>query len=433
MVTFSRNFLQHKKHSARQCSTHLLKNVILLLAVFASAVVWHRKDYRLLTTAPPQHSPEDRIDASMKTTSSTTTMMNNASAPPGGRKDRNDGAKVSLSLASPQTAIDDHSFVFTSKSCATKTESTTTRETDQTFSSTASRPGVITKTIRIAEQNSFVLHLYENNDIVSNSILNSGTWEMDKVNMFHKLFIDYSNKYKIPLSDLTFVDIGANIGWFTFCLAAIGVNVIAFEPMEDNIELIRESMCLQENLKSGISDRITLHAHGLGIRNETCIIYSHDINVGDGHVKCIGANEKNHDLEIPLDYTIKGRIPVFRLDDVLKNNVDGKHIVVLKMDTEGYEGNVLQGGEQLFLQEGGIDVIVTEFVPEWIRKKGNITTPEMFMQKFYEAGYLSTNKDGIGYMSPKEMLDMSNYALGRDVTLHSLTFRNSHNNSSGKA
>jgi FkbM family methyltransferase len=267
--------------------------------------------------------------------------------------------------------------------------------------------------------NEFALNVYRENDIVSGSILSSGSWENDKVVMFHRIFQDYSEKNNIPLSKLTFIDIGANIGWFTFSLAALGVNVIAFEPMEENIKLIRDSMCLPENLKSGVSSRITLHEHALGVRDEMCYIFSHNINIGDGHVKCIGANET--DLTIPFDYSIKGHIPVRRLDDII--DAKGKHIVALKMDTEGYEANVLQGGKKLLLH-GGIDVIVTEFAPDWIREKGTFT-PEMFMQELYDAGYRPVNEWSTGYMDSQEILDMSQQSIQRDLVLHSLSFRNS--------
>mmetsp|Transcript_12889 Transcript_12889/g.24205 ORF Transcript_12889/g.24205 Transcript_12889/m.24205 type:complete len:417 (-) Transcript_12889:1367-2617(-) len=410
MTIFSRHFLLKKQKSvtSRPCPPQLLRTTIILIGVFLLAVFSHQNYSG--TTSSIDTAGGSRYALTLK---SDTSSINTV---------KNDDSKLSLSSPPTDTAIlvDDSSLVFTSKSCAAYM----TREPRSAADTTATTgiAGVVARKITTADPAaSFVLHVYEKNDIVSNSILNHGTWEHDKVIMFYNLFIDYSEKHNIPLSDLTFIDIGANIGWFTFSLAALGVKVIAFEPMEDNVKLIRDSMCLEENLKAGITDRITLYSHGLGVRNETCFIFSHNINTGDGHVKCV---EKEDDLNIPPDHSIKGRIPVRRLDDVI-HHVDGKHqhIIVVKMDTEGFEANVLQGGEQLFLQRG-ISVIVTEFVPEWIRNKGNVA-PETFMQKFHDAGYLSTSNFDVGYMGRNEMLDMSKFALGRDVTLHSSSFRNS--------
>jgi len=163
-------------------------------------------------------------------------------------------------------------------------------------------------------------------------------------------------------------------------MAALGIKVLAFEPMEENINLLRQSICLPQNIQSGVSKRITLFGHGLGTKEETCIIYSHNINVGDGHVKCV---EKESDLQMPHDYSIRGRIPVRRLDDVI-STAEGMNVVIVKMDTEGYEGNVLEGGTKFFL-ESDIPMITTEFVPKWIKEKGG--DPNEFMGKFSSAGY----------------------------------------------
>ena len=317
-----------------------------------------------------------------------------------------DSRVVELTTAVVQQEQKHSPHIFTSSSCVSFIQGSPIRA-----------EGGKKKVIRQNNGKSFALKVYEKNDIVSKDIMGLGGWELDKVDAFNQYFIDYSEKHGVPLSDLTFVDIGANIGWFTLSMAALGVNVIAFEPMKENIDFIKESMCLPENLDSGLSNRITLFAHGLGVRDEKCIIYSHNINVGDGHVKCV---QDESELNMPHDYSIRGYIPVHRLDDVV--NTHGKNIVVVKMDTEGYEGNVLEGGNKFFL-EGRIDVIATEFVPGWIKSKGG--DPVKFMKKFSEAGYLAKRRNGKTYMSnTDEMTVMSNFGHG-DITMHSSAFRSS--------
>jgi FkbM family methyltransferase len=230
--------------------------------------------------------------------------------------------------------------------------------------------------------NKFSIWIYKNNDIVSKEIRRS-TWEADKILQFNKYFIDYSKKHNITLSDLTFIDIGANIGWFSLNMAALGVNVLAFEPMQHNIDLIQKSLAIPENIKSGVSGRIKLFPHGLGVKDSICIIYSHDINVGDGHVKCVDNEAKLH---LPHNYSIRGKIPVHRLDDVL--DASKLNIVAVKMDTEGYEANVVEGGTNVLLH-GGAQAIVTEFKEEWIRGKGG--DPEKMMKSLLDAGYKVMN------------------------------------------
>ena len=257
----------------------------------------------------------------------------------------------------------------------------------------------ITKEIR---GNNFTMNVYEDNDIVSNFTASPSGWEPQIIQEITNTLQTYSDKHNIPLSDLTFVDIGANIGWFTMNLAAFGANVIAFEPMQDNIDLIQKSLEDYKNVENGVSGRVKFYPHGLGTKDEVCVIYSHNINVGDGHVKCVDGDDGEKNLKIPHDYSIRGRIPVHRLDDVVDAKKEGLNIVVIKMDTEGYESNVLEGGSNLFLRSGA-RVILTEFAKEWmIEKDGD---PVKFMKDVSDAGYRlkRTNEGNVDVVNPQKV------------------------------
>ncbi len=262
--------------------------------------------------------------------------------------------------------------------------------------------------------------VYKENDRVSAHLRDSGTYETSNIIDLKRYFTLYSQKHNIPLSELTFLDIGANIGWFTFQLAKFGVNVVAFEPMQSNVDLINESLSLQENIESGVSSRIQLHPHGLGVKDQVCIIYSHNINEGDGHVKCV---EKESDLDMPSDYSVRGRIPVHRLDDVL--DTTGMHIIAAKIDTEGYEANVFEGGSTVLL-ENIKSAILTEFCPEWIHKKGG--DAREIMKKIVDAGFVVKKEkaeEADEYMSVEEMMDLpkDKYTARLNLLLHSRSFR----------
>jgi len=258
------------------------------------------------------------------------------------------------------------------------------------------------------EGTAFTMELYAENDIVSTAIKSFG-WNTETVSILTEYFMGYSKKHKIPLSDLTFIDIGANIGWLTMNMAALGVKVLAFEPMKENINLIKKTLNYTKNVESGISDRITLYEHGLGVKDQTCYIYSDNDNFGDGHVKCV---EKEINLNMQENYSLRGKVPLKRLDDVIK--AEGLHVPVVFMDTEGYEGNVLEGATK-FLLGGSVDMIITEFVPDWVTEKGG--NPVEFMKKMTDAGYRMRKKPE-GYMKKRDMMNMTNYD-GGDVTFHS--------------
>jgi FkbM family methyltransferase len=261
---------------------------------------------------------------------------------------------------------------------------------------------------------SFSIQVYRNHDFVSNHIRNGIGFENEKVEALQRHFTEYSEKHNIPLSELTFLDIGANIGWFSFQMAALGVQVIAFEPMEQNLDLIKASLCLSENMNSGLSKQITLFGYGLGVEDGECMTFSHRINKGDGHVECDASR-----LELPEDYEVRGSIPVRRLDDIMSKfqSERGKlNVVAAKIDIEGSEAKMMEGGEK-FLLGGEIPVIVTEFDPRMIRERGS--DPVDFMKKIFSAGYRVEGNRSDEFLSLEDMMDIKRFGQGLDLTLRS--------------
>ena len=120
-------------------------------------------------------------------------------------------------------------------------------------------------------------------DIVSESISSTGSWERGDTEKLmpvlphddeelHGEKIDGSWRKKG-----VFLDVGANVGWFSMVALNLGHEVIAFEPFESNVEL----MCalLGENF----------HLHQLGLdfkprRRE--LFQQRHVNIGDTHSVC---------------------------------------------------------------------------------------------------------------------------------------------------
>jgi FkbM family methyltransferase len=257
------------------------------------------------------------------------------------------------------------------------------------------------------DDHSFDIEIYPSNDIVSQEIRNKQSgWDGPKVAFFKNKVIAYSKEKKIPLDQVTFVDIGGNIGWFSLNMAALGVKVIAFEPMQKNIEMIRRSLCSEKNLiETGLSKRIWLFENGLGAKEETCFVFSDNRNEGDGHVQCV---EKESDVVMQADYSIRGKMLTKCLDDVV--SIEGENVAFVKMDVEGYEANIVEGGANFFFKSK-IPFIYTEFVPDWIRGKHG--DPEKMMNDFYDAGY-KIHQNG-HYLTREKALDMKQYRVNADV------------------
>lgn len=222
----------------------------------------------------------------------------------------------------------------------------------------------------------FSLVVYRKRDIVSQSLTNERQWEGPMTDFTVNSILKTAEKRKMPLSELLFLDIGANIGWFSFRMASLGVTVHAFEPMHANQQLIKASF--GQNTQELVS-RINLHETALSsTTGGFCVIYSDGMNVGDGILKC-GLDDPKSFVP-PIGYAVRGSVPVQKLDDF---NLDTTRIAV-KMDVEGHEGMILAGARKTLL-EARIPLIVTEFSAPWIRATG--IDPSKVLENLYNAGY----------------------------------------------
>jgi FkbM family methyltransferase len=169
---------------------------------------------------------------------------------------------------------------------------------------------------------------------------------------------------------MVFVDIGANIGYFTL-LAAVLVGpegrVIAFEPNPDNCDL------LQQSIAANGFDNISLHPYAVAeseqefqldvggtSSNGRVIDFSSQAVPGDGPPRLIRA--------VALDHFL----------------VDEPRIDVIKMDIEGAEPRALQGMEQIIARHR--PVLITEFSPHLIEVTSHMA-PAAFLQLLHHCGY----------------------------------------------
>jgi len=252
---------------------------------------------------------------------------------------------------------------------------------------------------------SFPMTLYDGSDVVS-GFVEGGGWEEGKIRSFAHIIQKYTKDHNMAVSDLTFVDIGANVGWFTLLMASTGVNVIAFEPMKQNHYVLGKTLCNPAN--KDLAERVTLFRTGLSNETATCLMYSENINVGDGVTKCVPDPAS---FKPPPGYIVRGMIEVDRLDNILDTN--RHHIVAVKMDTEGSEAHVVAGGPKFFFQSQ-IDMLVTEFMPHgmMLDRGGD---PVAFVRSFLDAGYgLVSPTPGV-YYSREAALNMNNFPNGADL------------------
>lgn len=149
-----------------------------------------------------------------------------------------------------------------------------------------------------------------------------------------------------------FLDIGANIGYFSL-LAAItgGARVVAFEPQRPVAELLSRSVS-----HNRVGDRVRVEQLALSNAAATMRMTSCPGNTG-------------HSQLAPADEAAAQPYPVsvVVLDEWLRANPVGT-VSVCKIDTEGTEVRVLEGMAQLLARDG--PAIVIEVIGEFLAEFG---------------------------------------------------------------
>jgi FkbM family methyltransferase len=154
-------------------------------------------------------------------------------------------------------------------------------------------------------------------------------------------------------SPRNFIDVGANIGYFTCLMAQLaqpGGSVLAIEPEPQNFAL------LEENIKLNRLSNVSAVRCATGASEGTAKL---------GLYKT--ANRGRHSL---LDSQSKNQIevPVKTLDELVRSaGPIGKWWSLLKIDVEGYEAFVLDGAKETLPR---VETLVMEYSPALLRSAG---------------------------------------------------------------
>lgn len=196
-----------------------------------------------------------------------------------------------------------------------------------------------------------------------------------------------------------FIDIGANIGWFTIhvgdCFRGIGQGeVIAFEPDPHNLRQ------LEHNIKlSGLSN-VQLYQQAVSDMVGIGRFKASDPTVNSGWG---GLTNK------PLESEDVIEVEITTLDQLLSDessNARSLPISVIKIDVEGHEMEVLQGAHQL----------LTKFNPALMIEMGHLHPPEAYATLLAQYGYgayLANGKMGDEALKPQGKGPWNVFFLGK--------------------
>jgi len=184
----------------------------------------------------------------------------------------------------------------------------------------------------------------------------------------------------------TFLDIGANVGFYALLAASIvgeHGRVIAIEPNPKTFRRLKET--IEAN---AITNVVALNL-ALGRERGRSDLFIDPQSGNDTATMVI------HDGRTSV------KVEVYSLDEItIAHQIN--RIDYLKIDVDGFEPDVFAGAKRL-LSEGKIKFIQTEFCDYWLRR--NSSSPEMLHQLVTSAGFTDTG--GVPTFADQCIIDRS--------------------------
>mmetsp|Transcript_13123 Transcript_13123/g.41876 ORF Transcript_13123/g.41876 Transcript_13123/m.41876 type:complete len:360 (+) Transcript_13123:549-1628(+) len=190
-------------------------------------------------------------------------------------------------------------------------------------------------TVASAAAGCFRMAVLSRPDIVSWSVTKLGHWDIRSP---EQIF----GRYALPASG-ALLDVGSNLGWFSWLFAQSGRRVYAVEAFPTNQRAYRTTLCLNPAWNGSV----TLAATAVGGPDAAgpCVVSgSAGDNAGNGVLRCGRAEGCEAARAGGLSCE---PATLTTLDSLLEGWGDPRFAVV-KMDVEGAECDVLRGGQRLF-------------------------------------------------------------------------------------
>ncbi|XP_050394343.1 uncharacterized protein LOC126812128 isoform X2 [Patella vulgata] len=159
----------------------------------------------------------------------------------------------------------------------------------------------------------------EADQYISGALLSGGVWEPYLTKVFQIALTKHPNAVVI--------DIGANIGYFSLLAAKMGHNVIAVEPVAENVRRFHKGVQL-----NNFQDSVNLLKNAMSNRHQNVSLSVNKSN--QGGIKVIENVQEGE------------TIPTITLDDLLF--VMTPNEAIIKIDIEGYECKALSVSKQFF-------------------------------------------------------------------------------------
>jgi FkbM family methyltransferase len=236
-------------------------------------------------------------------------------------------------------------------------------------------------TLRIKGMPGLTMYLDPKDQVMTQLIFSTGVWEAEETEHFFRT---------VRRGD-TIVDAGANAGYYTIIgsrLVGDKGKVYAFEPEPANFAL------LEKNVRLNGLTNVVLERKALSNRKGSIKLFLAGSNKGDHRIY-----QPERESRPSVD------VEAVRLDDYFRGQ--GRRIDVLKVDTQGAEGLILEGMTGLLEARSYGPTIFMELWPHALRAMG--TDPGAVLEMLRSHGYQfydfgPEGRAGLKRVEPAELL-----------------------------
>jgi len=176
------------------------------------------------------------------------------------------------------------------------------------------------------------------------------------------------------------IDVGANVGQFGESLRADGYRgrIVSFEPTAASFQELARKAAADGNWEA--------HRCGLGAAAGRATLHASQLSVFNSILE-LTETAKLHDNRMAVDHTEE--IQVITLDQAAES-VSGN--ILLKIDTQGYEKQVIEGGRQTIARAAGILMelpVIHTYKGEWHFHEA--------VQYMFDIGFVPAQIQAVGY------------------------------------
>ncbi len=190
---------------------------------------------------------------------------------------------------------------------------------------------------------------------------------------------DFVENRKIDLV----IDVGANVGQFGESLRAQGYRgkIVSFEPTQAAFQELARKAAADGNWQ--------VHHCGLGAAAGTATLHASQLSVFNSFLE-LSATAGLHDQRMAIDHT--EQVPIHTLDEIAEPLLRESRSLLLKVDTQGYERQVLEGGRQTVARAAGILMelpVIHTYKGDWHLHQA--------IEYMFELGFVPAQIQAVGY------------------------------------